>query len=163
MSKPSRPSDPEHSTGLPRTFFVTSGTAQGKSLFQSERMANLFIDVLRSNVQKQKFIIHDFVIMPNHIHVLMTVPGEMSLEKAIRLIKGSFSFRAGSELGFRAEIWQRGFSDVRITDQQSFRRHQDYINLNPVKADLAGSPEEYGFGSAYLKKQKRMQHEALHP
>ena len=57
-----------------------------------------------------KMTVHDIVIMPNHVHILMTVPGETSLEKAMQLIKGSFSFRANEELGFRGEIWQRGYS-----------------------------------------------------
>ena len=98
--------------------------------------------------------VHDFVIMPNHVHILMTVPGEMSLEKAMQLIKGSFSFRANKELGFRGEIWQRGYSDVQILDDQSFQQHREYIENNPVKSGLANRPNEYPFGSAYLKKQK---------
>ena len=101
-----------------------------------------------------KVTIHDFVVMPNHIHILMTVPGEMSIEKAMQLIKGGFSFRAKKELGFVGEIWQRGFSDVRVLDELSFRQHQEYIANNPVKAGLSTSPEDFPFGSAYLKKAK---------
>jgi putative transposase len=155
MSRPSRPSDPNSATGRPRTFFVSTRTIGGRSLFQTERMAHLFIDVLRSYVHGGKFTVHDFVVMPNHIHILMTVPSGTSLEQAMQLIKGNFSFRANHELEFRGEIWQRGFSDVRITDEQSFKQHQEYLNNNPVKAGLADSPEEYLFGSAYLKQQKR--------
>jgi putative transposase len=155
MSKRSRPSDPKSATGCPRTFFATTRTAGGKSLFQTDRMAELLIDVMRSYVQSKKFVIHDFVVMPNHVHILMTVPSEMSIEKAMQLIKGSFSYRAKKDLEFRGEVWQRGFSDVRITDEQSFRLHRVYIENNPVKAGLVNSPEEYRRGSAYLKKQKR--------
>ena len=98
--------------------------------------------------------VHDFVIMPNHVHILMTVPGEMSLEMTMQLIKGSFSFRANKELGFRGEIWQRGYSDVQILDDQSFQQHREYIENNPLKAGLANKPDEDPFGTAYLKKQK---------
>ncbi len=107
--------------------------------------------------------VHDFVVMPNHVHILMTVPGEMSLERAMQSIKGGFSFRANKELGFRGEIWQRGFSDVRIVDEESFQRHREYIDNNPVRAGLAGSPEEFPYGSAYLKKRKRAGAEARSP
>jgi len=99
--------------------------------------------------------VHDFVIMPDHVHVLMTLPGETSLEKAVQLIKGGFSFRAKKELGFMGEIWQRGYSDVQILDGVSFKRHQEYIDKNAVKAGLANRPEEYPFGTAYLKKRKQ--------
>jgi putative transposase len=76
------------------------------------------------------------------------------------LIKGGFSFRAKKELGFAGEVWQRGFSDVRVPDELSFKQHQEYIGNNPVKAGLSISPEEFPFGSAYLKRQKRAGAEA---
>jgi putative transposase len=118
-------------------------------------MASLFIDVLRSCVRSGKFIVHDFVVMPDHVHILATVPGDLSVEKAMQFIKGSFSFRAGKELSFCGEIWQRGFSDVRVNDKRSFLLHRNYIYNNPVKAGLANSPEEFRYGSACLKVRKR--------
>lgn len=155
MSRPSRPSDPNRATGRSRTFFVTTDTYGGRNLLQSERMAGLLIDVLRSCVRESRFVIHEFVIMPNHLHVLLTVPGELSVESAMQLIKGRFSFRAKKELEFAGEVWQRGFSDVRITDEESFVRHRKYIEQNPVRAGLANAPDEYPFGAAYLKKLKK--------
>lgn len=154
MAKPARPSDPNNATGEPRTFFVSTGTASGRSLFQTERISELMIDVIRKYVQAGKFRVHDFVVMPNHVHILMTVPGDLSLEKAMQLIKGNFSFRVGRELGFKGEVWQRGFSDVRITDEQSFNQHKEYIDRNPVMAGLADKAEEYPYGSACLRKRK---------
>ncbi|MGA2048753.1 MAG: transposase [Terracidiphilus sp.] len=133
---------------------MTTRTAGGKSLFQTERMADLFIDVLRSTMRSGKVPFHDFVAMPNHVHILMTVPGGISLEKTMQLIKGDSSFRANRELGFRGEVWQRGFSDVYVADEDSFQHHRAYIDNNPVKAGLVSSPEEYRAGSAYLKKRK---------
>jgi putative transposase len=155
MSKPSRPSDPENATGVSRTFFVTSKTADGWAILQTDRMASLFMDVLRSIVRDGVFVVHDFVVMPNHVHILMTIPGDLSIEKAMQLVKGRFSFRAKKELGFTGEVWQRGFSDVRVGNEQSFRQHRAYIDENPVRAGLAGAPDEYLYGSAFLKKQKR--------
>ena len=102
-----------------------------------------------------KISVHEFVIMPDHVHILMTIPGEVSLEKAMQLIKGGFSFRAKKDLGFHSEIWMRGYSDVRILDDRSFQRHREYIENNPVKAGLVGKPEEYPFGTAHLKKRKQ--------
>jgi len=154
MARPSRPSDPKYATGESRTFFATTSTAGGRSLFQTARMAELLIDVLRSCVKAGRFTIHDFVIMPNHVHILMTLPGSVSIERAMQFIKGGFSFRAKRELGFAGEIWQRGFSDVRVVDESSFERHRAYIDNNPVRASLASVPEGYPFGTAYLKQRK---------
>jgi len=117
-------------------------------------MAMLLIDVLRSYVSAGKFRVHEFVVMPNHIHVLLTIGKDMTVEKAVQLIKGNFSFRAKKELGWQREIWQKGFSEVRIDNRESFLGYKSYIFDNPVKAGLARSPEEYPFSSLYLRKQK---------
>jgi len=102
-------------------------------------MAQLFIDVLRSYTLAGQFKVHDFVVMRNHVHLLLTVDGTMTIEKAMQLIKGNFSYRAKKELGFMGEVWQRGFSDVRITHEASFSAHQEYIYNNPVTAGLANT------------------------
>jgi len=117
-------------------------------------MAGLLIDVLRCYVSASKFVVHDFVVMPSHLHVLITVGREMSIEKAVQLIKGNFSYRAKKELGVHGEIWQRGFSEVRIMDRSSFLKHRRYIDNNPVKAGLAVSPGDYPYGSAFFRARK---------
>jgi putative transposase len=118
-------------------------------------MAELLIDVLRHYVRSRKFWIHDFVVMPNHVHILLTIQGDVNLEKTMQLIKGGFSFRAKRELGFPGEVWQRGFSDVRIIDDLSLRQHRAYIDNNPVKAGLASVPEDYPYGTARLMMRKQ--------
>ncbi len=121
---------------------------------QTERMANLLIDVLRSYMRARRFKVHDFVVMPNHVHVLLSLGPQMSIEKAAQLMKGNFSYRAKKEFGLKWEIWQKGFSEVQILSEESFRQHQDYIDENPVRAGLARSADEYPYCSRYLKKQK---------
>jgi putative transposase len=82
------------------------------------------------------------------------VDGSMTVEKAVQLIKGNFSYRAKKELGYQGEIWQRGFSDQRVWDREGFRRHRSYIEDNPVKAGLVSSAEEFPHCSAFLRRQK---------
>src|SRR5439155_10930581 len=79
-------------------YFITASTFQKQSLFQSERMAQLFLEVLLHYRKQGKYLIHEFVLMPNHFHLLIT-PLE-TLERALQLIKGGFSHRARKELGF---------------------------------------------------------------
>ena len=114
----------------------------------------LLIEVLRSNVATGKFKLHDFVVMPNHLHLLMTLHGDITIEKAMQLIKGGFSYRLKREFRYQGEVWQRGFSDVRIRDGQSFSRHQAYIVQNPVKAGLVDSAEDWPYCYGYLVKKK---------
>ena len=81
--------------------------------------------------------------MPDHVHVLLTVHDGMTIEKAMQLIKGRFSFRIKKEFGMLGEVWQRGFSEVQVMNQESMEKHRAYIAENPVKAGLVDSPEEY--------------------
>jgi len=76
-----------------------------QSLFQSDRMARLFLEVLLHYRQQQRYLLHEFVLMPDPFHLLIT-PTE-TLERTLQLIKGGFSYRARKELGFNEkEIWQ---------------------------------------------------------
>ena len=155
MAIPSRNATPAAIRADSRTFFVTSKTHGGQALLQSERMAALLIDVLRSYHQQGKFTVHDFVVMPDHFHVLITVDRQLSIERAVQLVKGNFSFRAKRELGVVREIWQRGFSETRVRDHQSFLAHRKYIGENPVERGLAETPEDFPYSSFYFRKQKR--------
>jgi putative transposase len=131
-----------------RTFFV-SGTAWGRrSIFQTERMARLFLDVLRENREKKRFEVHGFVLMPNHFHALLTPAADTSLEKCVQYIKGGFSFRAKKELGFAGEVWQAGYNEHRVKDASDYQQHLRYIHENPVRAGMCGSPKEYEYSSA---------------
>jgi putative transposase len=126
----------------------------GRPVFQSELNAALLIDVLRSCVAVKRFRVHDFVVMPDHLHVLLTVTGESTIERAMQFIKGGFSYRMKKELGYLGEVWQRGFSELRVEDKESFIRHREYIAQNPVRAGLADTPEKFPYSFAYLEKQK---------
>jgi putative transposase len=102
MAKPARNAHPDTILSPARTFFATTKTSQGRPLLQSERNAALMIDVLRSYVAAGRFRLHDFVVMPDHVHVLMTVGADMTIEKAMQFIKGGFSYRLRS-----AATWER--------------------------------------------------------
>ena len=140
--KPAR----EHATNNAQTYFVTSDTWERRALFQTESWARLFFKVLLSH-RGDSYLLHEFVLMPDHFHLLTTPV--VSLEKAVQLIKGGFSFRAKKELGSNMEIWRRGFADHRIRDAEDFDKHLHYIHLNPVKKHLCASPAEYRYSSAY--------------
>jgi putative transposase len=150
MAIPSRNASPGNVLNPSRTFFTTSKTSMGRRLLQSERNAQLMIDVLRSLVAERKFELHDFVVMPDHVHFLLTVADEMTIEKAMHLVKGRFSHRLSHELGYKGEVWQRGFSEVQVIGSESFEKHREYIAQNPVKAGLASAINEYPFCYRHL-------------
>jgi putative transposase len=155
MARPARNSTPEKTLGSSRTFFATTKTSMGRRILQSERNAMLFVDVLRSCVAERRFALHDFVIMPDHVHMLLTVRGEMTIEKAMQFIKGRFSYRLKHEFQYAGEVWQHGFSETRADDEESFLRYREYIAQNPVKASLAESPSNTLFAPVIWQRKRQ--------
>jgi putative transposase len=98
-----------------------------------------------------KFLLHSFVVMPDHMHLLLTPAAGMTLEKTLQLIKGGFSYRVKKELLRNYEVWQRGFTDRRVRDATECAGMVGYIHQNPVKAKLVQRAEEYEFSSANRK------------
>ena len=135
----------EPATSNGQTYMITSSTWGRRALFSREVWAKLLIDTLY-HYRGTAYLLHEFVVMPDHIHVLLTP--KTSLEKAVQFIKGGFSFRAKRELGSNLEIWQKGFSDHRIRDASDYQVHQIYIQQNPVRKHLCERSEDYSFSSA---------------
>lgn len=148
MAIPSRHSDPRNAVAGARTFFVTASTWDKRNTLQSDRSAGLFLKVLYEYRAQNKFRLHEFVVMPDHFHIMITVECGMTIERAVQFIKGGFAFRAGKELGTNTPFWQKGFSEIRIQDAGAFERASRYIQNNPVEAHLVQDPAGYPHSSA---------------
>ena len=129
---------------MERTFFITSVTAQRRALFQRTAAADLLVDVFFHYREQGKYLLHDFVIMPDHFQALITPAPEISLERAVQFIKGGFSFRLKSG----CPVWQASFTNHRIRDDRDFVQHREYIRMNPLRAGLVRNPEDYPYASA---------------
>ncbi|HJT00824.1 MAG TPA: transposase [Terriglobales bacterium] len=149
MAIPIRHSDPCRISAGARTFFVTSSTWGKRSLLQSERAASLLVEVLYEYRKQGKYLLHEFVIMPDHFHILMTVGPELSIERAVQFVKGGFAFRVGKQLGLKAPVWQRGFSEVRVRTVAQFAGIRNYIRENPVTRHLTEHSNEFLYSSAH--------------
>jgi REP-associated tyrosine transposase len=134
MAKPPR-------TAIAGTFFITAITANRRRLFQTEANAKLFLDILQHYRAQGLYKLHAYVIMPDHIHLLLTTD---DLPKAMKHIRGGFSHRLSSKL----DVWQRGYADHLVQIRQEFESRHLYIHQNPVRARLTSRPEEYPYSSA---------------
>jgi putative transposase len=148
MAIPARRANPMDAVAGARTFFVTSSILGKRQLLQSERSARLFLDVLYGYRKQGKFQVHEFVVMPDHLHVLIAVDTQMTIERAVQFIKGGFSFRARRELGIQAPVWQKGFCEVRIRDAEAYEQVCRYIRGNPVKRGLVSDAGQFPYSSA---------------
>jgi|SRR5579859_2074588 len=128
------------------TYFISTNCYEQRFLLQSERMAKLLIETIYHYREAEKFLLHEFVVMPNHLHLILTP--EVPLERAMQLVKGGFSYRAKKLLGIGHEIWQTSFNDRRLRDMEEYEKYKVYVHDNPVKAGLCAACKDWPYGSA---------------
>jgi putative transposase len=137
------------------TYFFTVNLFDRRSNLLAEH-----IDLLREAVRKVRhrspFTINAWVVLPDHMHCLWTLPeGDADFPARWREIKKSFSkalppIEARSTVMIqRGErgIWQRRYWEHTIRDDRDYAAHMDYIHFNPVKHGLADSPGDWPFSS----------------
>lgn len=132
----------------PGTYFVTFSSWQRRQLFVVESYVRLFLKIVYGYKRDRRFLLHAFVLMPEHVHLLITPASSLTLERALQLIKGGYSH--AFRIAFRAgEVWQRGFTDHRIRDAEDFAHHREYIHRNPVERHLVERPADYRYSSPF--------------
>jgi putative transposase len=129
------------------TYFVTTQSWGRRALFRVDELARLLVGTLYEYRSRGSFLLHEFVIMPDHLHLMLTPKG-ITLERSMQLIKGGYSHAVGETGRTNLEIWQPGFTDHRIRDRADYLHHRDYIYQNPVRAGLCAVPQEYAYSSA---------------
>ena len=119
------------------TYAITTITFQRRSLFHRTANAELLITTMFSYRNQGRFLLHAFVVMPEHLHVVLT-PGSQAVERCVQFIKGGFSFSVRKQ--FAGELWQPGFHEHRIRDAEDFRNQVDYVAGNPGRRRLIDYP-----------------------
>jgi REP element-mobilizing transposase RayT len=93
------------------------------------------------------YVLHAFVIMPNHVHMLAT-PG-VALPKLTKSLKSVTGRRANAMLGLLGgPFWQDESYDHLVRNEREFDRIRGYIEENPVRAGLVRESSEYRWSSA---------------
>jgi putative transposase len=141
-------STPDHRAAPSSSYFVTTRCAQGRNVFQIPEVAQILIAAMLHYRDTTAYLLHEFVVMPNHLHLVLTPGPTTSLERAVQLIKGGSSYQIRKERGHKMEIWQQGFHDWTIRDSNDWRTKVEYIRMNPVRAQLAAKPEDWLYSSA---------------
>lgn len=139
---------PKHRSKPGATYFVTTDTWRHRALSRNSALAEIVEKTLFQYRDNGSYLVHRYVVMPDHLHLILT-PGETTtIEKPVQLIKGGSSHEIGLRAQIRFPVWHPGFTEHQIRDATDFERHIRYIDMNPVKAGLAHKPSEYLFCSA---------------
>jgi putative transposase len=141
-------STPRHRSTPGASYFVTTKCFQARATFQVTDVAKIMVETILHYRQKSAYLLHAFVVMPDHLHLLITPGATTSLEKAVQFIKGGSSYSIHNHRGHNMEIWQVGFYDWTIRDMADWQAKIDYIHQNPVRGRLVDKPEDWPYSSA---------------
>ncbi len=139
------------------TYFFTVNLANRSSQLLVERVDDLR-NAVRVVKQRHPFEIVAWVVLPDHMHAIWTLPVEdADFSTRWMLIKGAFARRCspGEALGASRSskgergIWQRRFWEHQIRDEDDLQRHVDYIHINPVKHGHACHAADWQWSSIH--------------
>jgi REP-associated tyrosine transposase len=136
------------------TFFFTVTLVDRRSSVLIERIAALRT-AFRTACNERPFAIDAVVILPDHLHVVMTLPpGDADFSGHWRRIKSVFTHQVvvgGGTVRRNRKgeyaLWQRRFWEHTISDDGDFARHVDYIHINPVKHGLVSRVQDWPHSS----------------
>jgi putative DNA methylase len=97
----------------------------------------------------ERYRLHAWVVMPNHLHAVMTPLGNTSVSTIVFSWKSFTATRANALAARRGAFWQADYFDRFIRDEWHFLAAVSYVERNPVVAGLCARPEEWRFSSAW--------------
>jgi putative transposase len=137
MAKNARPSRPGIS-------YITLATRDRRPVFETTRVATLFIDTLLHYRTLGHYKLHAYVVMPDHVHLLLT-PQSITLEHAVELIKNGFTYRLDTD----TPIWTQAYTGYSVANQHDLETARTFLHELPVRANLVEAADLYPHSSAY--------------
>ena len=119
----------------------------GACLLANPDVARLTVDALK-HFDGERYHLHVWCVMPNHVHVLVTPLGRHTLSSIVHSWKSHTANRANKRLGRRGAVWMQEYFDRAVRDERHFIAAVEYIENNPVQAGLCEQATDWEWSSA---------------
>ncbi|MCC6477368.1 transposase [bacterium] len=137
------------------TFFVTAVIENRVEIFREPEHAQAFLSTLQHFRKSGEIGLYGYVVMPDHVHFICKVKGEMTISDFVKRVK-TFTSR-----GFGKHVhWESGFWSEIITSEKALLQKLHYIHANPVRAGLVEFARDYLWSSA-IEYQSKLTSELL--
>jgi putative transposase len=140
--------------------FLTCSCYHRQAWMGSARRRDLFLHVFEQVRKRYRFVVVGYVVMPEHIHLLIAEPEKGDPSKVMQAVKQGFARRVlkenrrrrrlGQEELFGTEpehVWQARFYDFNVWSQQKRVEKLRYMHDNPVRRGLVAAPEQWAWSS----------------
>ncbi|KPU26426.1 hypothetical protein TR13x_10125 [Caloranaerobacter sp. TR13] len=128
-------------------YFITTVTHNRKEIFNDKIACELFIVVVTYLKYIYDFNVYGFVIMPDHVHIIIHPCANKNISEIMKRIKGNFSRMYNKIYDNHGQIWQRKFYDNAIRNPNQIIKTIEYIHNNPIRSNLVNRVDEYVYSS----------------
>jgi putative transposase len=152
---------PQRYYGAGDLHFITCSCYQRQPLLGTPRRRDLFLTVLERGRRRYQFVVVGYVVMPEHIHLLISEPQEKNPSTVMQALKLGFARRVLAEAKrkcnpersalfahARQHIWQKRFYDFNVWTEHKRIEKLRYMHRNPVSADWCRLPN-FGSGAVF--------------
>ncbi len=136
-----------HQSG--QSHFVTFSCYRRQPNFDTPEAYDLFLLCLEDMRRQFAMRIYGYIVMPEHVHLLVSEPERATLADAMHFLKLSFAKRLRSRSGAvqSRSFWQKRYYDRNVRDVREFTEKLRYLHRNPVKRGLVKEPGEWKWSS----------------
>ena len=143
--------------------FITFSCYQRRFLLGTVRARNVFVKILNEVRQRYPFLLVGYVLMPEHVHLLVSEPARGTPSKIIQILKQRVSraMRRKKKRGSRGQLrlafpeeesglkrfWQRRFYDFNVWSRGKLKEKLNYMHANPVIRQLVKHPKNWPWSS----------------
>jgi putative transposase len=145
--------------GTGHLHFITGSCYRRQPQLHTARRRDLFLRILEQTRRKYRFVVHGYVLMPEHFHLLITEPETGDPSVVMKVLKQRFS-RQVKKLRKRTAaaqielwdstpeyVWQKRFYDFNVWSERKRIEKLRYMHRNPVKRGLVEQPEQWRWSS----------------
>lgn len=127
-----------------QAHFITFACWHRRCNFADRANRLVFESALERIRRDYRLCVYGYVVMPDHVHLLLSEPKRETLAVAIQSLKQGVSRRL---IGDAPHFWQKRYYDFNVRSEEQFREKLRYIHRNPVKKELCARPEDWEWSS----------------
>lgn len=126
---------------------TTSNAVNRELIFADNKAADILLEAILFGRRQHWYYLLSFVIMPDHMHFII-IPKDKNISGSMKSIKGFSSRKINEVLGRKGTLWQSGFYDYMLDNDEKVLSRIKYIEENPLRKGLVTTPEDYIYSSA---------------
>ena len=124
--------------------FITFSCYRRQPFLNTSRAKSVFEHSLEQTRRYYRFYVKGYVVMPEHVHLLVSEPERTTLATALQALKQSVAQKL---IGHQGRFWQTRYYDFNVCSSEKRVEKLKYIHRNPVRRGLVGRPEDWPWGS----------------